>query len=72
MSTITRDVVVDFATYEDTREATRAQVAELKEYRRVHIGLYLTFIVDNGDTMRDQVQEMMRIGLDRARERHST
>ena len=61
MSIVTRESIVDFATYEDTREQTRAKVLELKKDRRVHVGPYLTFLFENVDTMRYQIQEMMRI-----------
>ncbi|MDP6944539.1 MAG: DUF3501 family protein, partial [Myxococcota bacterium] len=61
MSQIERESVVDYVTYEETREATRDAVLEIKRQRRVHVGEYLTFLFENVETMRYQVQEMMRI-----------
>jgi len=61
MSQVERHTIVDFATYEDTRAATRAATMEIKKPRRIHVGPYLTFLFENVDTMRYQIQEMMRI-----------
>jgi len=55
-----RNDVVDYQTYEDEREAFRRRVMEVKDTRRVHVGDHLTFLFENHDTIRYQVQEMMR------------
>ena len=47
--------------YEEERKRWRAAVLELKERRRVRVGDRLTFLFENHDTVRYQIQEMMRI-----------
>ena len=58
---ITRDDIVDYQTYSDTRDDTRARVLEVKARRRIHVGEHLTFLFENKDTLVYQIQEMMRI-----------
>jgi len=60
MRKVERSDIVDFQTYGDQREATRAHVLEVKRPRRVHVGDHLTFLFENTDTVRYQIQEMMR------------
>ncbi|HEY0713680.1 MAG TPA: DUF3501 family protein [Polyangia bacterium] len=60
MRKVERSEIVDFATYGDTREATRKAVLEAKRVRRVHVGEYLTFLFENHETIRYQIQEIMR------------
>ncbi len=60
MKPVEREEIVDYQTYEDQREHVRRQVMSVKEPRRVHVGEYLTFLFENRDTVRYQVQEMMR------------
>jgi len=60
MKPVTRDQIVDFQTYEETRPDFRARVMAAKEARRIHVGGVLTFLFENTLTMRYQVQEMMR------------
>ncbi len=59
MKPVERSELVDFQTYRDAREKTRPAVLELKAARRVHVGEHLTFLFENRDTVRYQVQEMM-------------
>lgn len=47
--------------YRAERDAFRSHVMEVKRVRRVHLGDHLTFLFENTDTMRYQVQEMLRI-----------
>jgi len=61
MRPVERREIVDFATYEDGREALRARVLEAKRVRRIHVGDVLTFLFENPLTVRYQVQEMMRV-----------
>jgi hypothetical protein len=61
MRPVERHEIVDYATYEDGREALRARVLEAKRVRRIHVGEYLTFLFENPLTVRYQVQEMMRV-----------
>ena len=61
MRPIARDEIVDYATYEDGREAFRARVLAAKHPRRVHLGEYLTLLFENPLTVRYQIQEMIRV-----------
>jgi hypothetical protein len=53
--------VLDYVTYDEKRAEIRATILALKEPRRIHVGEYLTLLFENTDTMRYQIQEMMRI-----------
>jgi hypothetical protein len=58
--TVTREEIVDYVTYEEGRVAVRESAMKAKDARRVHVGPYLTFLFENHETIRYQVQEMMR------------
>jgi hypothetical protein len=60
MRKVQRSELVDYQTYADRRDAVRRAVMEVKRVRRVHVGGPLTFLFENDDTIRYQVQEMMR------------
>jgi hypothetical protein len=55
-----RSDIVDYQTYEDTRDATRERIFEVKRPRRIHLGDHLTFLFENRETLAYQVQEIMR------------
>lgn len=55
-----RNEIVDYQTYEETREEFRAQVLSAKACRRIHVGDCFTFLFENALTVRYQIQEMMR------------
>ena len=55
-----RDDLVDWQTYAADRDAVRADVMLLKKPRRIHLGDHLTFLFENRDTIRYQIQEIMR------------
>jgi hypothetical protein len=59
MRPVKREELLDYQTYKDGREVSRARVLEQKAPRRVHVGKVLTFLFENTDTVRYQVQEMM-------------
>jgi len=59
MQPLRREDIVDHATYRDQREPYRARILEIKAARRVHAGPWLTFLFENTETVRYQVQEMM-------------
>jgi hypothetical protein len=61
MRPVSRQEILDYVTYDEKRPALRAEVLEMKEARRVHVGDHLTLLFENTDTMRYQIQEMMRI-----------
>ena len=60
MKPVERNEIVDYATYEDERNAFRAEVMNIKAPRRVHIGDYITLLFENHTTIRYQIQEMVR------------
>ena len=59
MKPVHRSELLDFQTYRDGREQTRPKILEIKAARRIHVGQNLTFLFENRDTIRYQVQEMM-------------
>ena len=61
MEPITRDDIVDIAEYERIRPAFRKHVVEMKKNRRLPVGDRMTLVFENRDTVRFQIQEMMRV-----------
>lgn len=53
--------IKSIADYEQERDAIRPGMLETKNRRRIRVGDHLTFLFENRDTVRYQVQEMMRI-----------
>lgn len=53
--------IADVRAYERERDEFRAHVIELKRRRRVHLGTIVTFLFENRDTIRFQIQEMARV-----------
>jgi len=60
MKRVTRDEILDYATYTERRPQLQGAVLATKAARRVHVGDHLTFLFENTDTIRYQIQEMMR------------
>jgi hypothetical protein len=60
MRPVTRDEILDLTAYEKARPAIREGILAVKAPRRVHLGDALTFLFENRDTVRYQVQEMVR------------
>ena len=60
MKPVTREEILDLTAYEKARPAIREQLLRVKAPRRVHLGESLTFLFENRDTVRYQVQEMVR------------
>jgi hypothetical protein len=60
MNKVQRSEIIDYVTYEENREAERQRVMQIKAPRRVHIGEYLTFLFENTETIRYQIQEILR------------
>jgi hypothetical protein len=58
--TVARDEIVDYVTYQEQRRGARESAMRTKDVRRVHVGAHLTFLFENHETIRYQVQEMMR------------
>jgi hypothetical protein len=61
MQTVKIEEIKNIADYELEREVWRPQVMALKDRRRVRVGGHLTFLFENRDTVRYQIQEMVRI-----------
>jgi hypothetical protein len=57
---VERADVVDWATYGDRREEIRRSAMAAKDRRRVEVGEHLVFLFENVETVRYQIQEMMR------------
>jgi hypothetical protein len=60
MRKVEREEIVDYQTYNDRREAFRAEIFATKKPRRIHVGQVLTFLFENRATIRYQIQEIMR------------
>ncbi len=60
MRPVRREEIVDYVTYDEGRAQERVRMMEVKRVRRVHMGGVLTFLFENADTARYQIQEMMR------------
>jgi hypothetical protein len=60
MRPVERSEILDYETYEETRDQFRSHVMAEKARRRVHVGAHFTFLFENRLTVRYQVQEMMR------------
>lgn len=61
MSKVQRESILDYVTYQEQRDTIRASVLETKRVRRIHVGEYLTFLFENEETVRYQIQEMVRV-----------
>lgn len=60
MKPVQPEELLDLTRYELERDAIRARIIELKRFRRIAVGNELTFLFENQDTVRFQVQEMLR------------
>ena len=61
MKPVDRSEVLDYVSYGEQREQIRASALHAKSVRRILVGEYFTFLFENRETVRYQVQEMMRI-----------
>jgi Protein of unknown function (DUF3501) len=53
--------IQDIAAYELERKTWRPQIMALKDRRRLRVGAHVTFLFENRETVRYQIQEMMRL-----------
>lgn len=60
MPKLTLDDISDLRAYEREREDFRAGIIALKKKRRIGVGPFVTFLFENRDTIRFQIQEMAR------------
>ncbi|HKX46918.1 MAG TPA: DUF3501 family protein [Planctomycetota bacterium] len=59
--TVRPSEILPLERYEALRPALQQRVLFEKARRRVHVGAHLTFLFENAETVRYQVQEMLRI-----------
>ncbi|MBI2703708.1 MAG: DUF3501 family protein [Actinobacteria bacterium] len=60
MTRLTVDDIADLRAYERDREDFRSFIIDLKSRRRVGVGPLVSFVFENRDTIRFQIQEMAR------------
>ncbi|GMV42918.1 MAG: hypothetical protein AMXMBFR64_46340 [Myxococcales bacterium] len=60
MRPVLREEILDWQTYGEQRAAMQERIFPAKAARRIHVGPHLTFLFENRDTVRYQIQEMMR------------
>lgn len=60
MIPVGRHELLDWMTYDERRDALRPAMLAVKAPRRILVGDVFTFLFENRDTVRYQVQEMMR------------
>lgn len=61
MKLLTRDDVLSLDEYEREREGLRSRIIALKGRRRIAVGPLITMVFENRETLRFQVQEMIRV-----------
>ncbi len=61
MKPIERSELLDYVSYSEHRDEIRASALRAKSVRRILVGEHFTFLFENRETVRYQIQEMMRI-----------
>ena len=61
MNLLTREDVLSIEDYEKQRESFRSRIIALKQRRRISVGPLITMVFENRDTLRFQIQEMIRV-----------
>ena len=61
MKRVIRQEILDYVTYEEQRDKFRKKIMKIKELRRINVGGVLSFLFENTDTVRYQIQEMIRV-----------
>ncbi len=61
MQAMTLDDVIPYAEYERQRDVFRERIIALKQRRRISVGPLITLVFENHDTLRFQIQEMIRV-----------
>jgi len=57
---VKREEIIDYQTYSEKREEIRDEVMKIKASRRIHLGKHLTFLFENHETIKYQIQEITR------------
>jgi hypothetical protein len=60
MQKVSREELLDLSTYDRERDRLRESAMQAKAARRIHVGPHLTFLFENRETTRYQIQEMLR------------
>ncbi len=60
MNPLVTEDLIPYAEYEQRRQAVRQRMIELKRRRRIAVGDHVTLLFENRDTVRFQIQEMIR------------
>ena len=60
MKAITPGDVIPYEEYDRQREAFRRKIIALKQRRRISLGPVITLVFENRDTLKFQIQEMLR------------
>ena len=61
MKRVAREEILDYVTYEEQRDKFRKKIMKIKELRRINVAGVLSFLFENTETVRYQIQEMMRV-----------
>ena len=61
MKKINREEILDILAYEKLRPEFRKIIVRMKKHRRVTVGPKITLMFENRDTVKFQIQEMLRI-----------
>ena len=61
MANVKREEILDYVTYEEQRSEIRSNILRIKEQRRINVGGILSFLLENKDTIRYQIQEMILV-----------
>jgi hypothetical protein len=61
MRPVARGEILDYVTYGEVRSRILEEVMKQKRPRRVHLGEHLTLLFENHETVRFQIQEMVRV-----------
>ena len=61
MKRVTRQEILDYVTYEEQRKQIHEKIMNIKELRRINVAGDLSFLFENTDTVRYQIQEMIRV-----------
>ena len=61
MVNVKREEILDYVTYDEKRSEIRSNIMKIKEPRRINVGGILSFLFENKDTVRYQIQEMIRV-----------
>ena len=58
---IVRSDILDMSVYEKLRDKKRAEISQIKKYRRLAVGPHASFYFECFETMWYQIQEMLRV-----------